>query len=330
MLKSLPTPAARRISISGAIINEPKLQSPPTSSTPALSLVPRESKTEERPQLCRMSDLLGAWEGDAQTAYIARSTGMARGPVTGLSTLDRELGGYFSPGVHIAHGQPGAGKTAFALQIAASCGTPCLYLSCEMAALELLRRLTARTTGTYLGRLKSGELLPQESLALARRGCLSAPELALVDGTRAYASPNYLHECAIITRGDATNLLIVVDSLHSWAESAPATGATEYDTLNVALSSLRRLSHALACPILAIAERNRDTMKGGGLSAGAGTRKIEYGAETVIDLERSSETKEDTNGEVEVRAKLCKNRNGAAGRSLGLRFHGALQKFSVA
>ena len=311
-------------------MNELKLQAPPASPAPALSLVPRELKIEERPKLCRMSDLLGDWEADAQAAFLAHSTGAARGPVTGLAPLDRELGGFFSPGVHIAHGQPGAGKTAFALQVAASCGTPCLYLSCEMAALELLRRLTARATGTFLGRLKSGELLPQESLALARRACQSAPELGIVDGTRAYASPHYLRECAEILRGVAPHFLIVVDSLHSWAESAPPTGATEYDTLNVALASLRRLSHELNCPILAIAERNRDTMKGGGLSAGAGTRKIEYGAETVIDLERSAEAQADHNGEVEVRAKLCKNRNGAAGRSLSLKFHGALQRFSVA
>ena len=283
-----------------------------------------------RPQLCLMKDLLGAWEADAQSAFDARTQNRPRGPITGLGALDRELGGYWAAGLHIAHGAPGAGKTAFALQVAASCQCPCLYLTCEMAPLELLRRLTARATQTFLGRLKSGELRPDASLALARRGAASAPQLAMVDGTRAYASPSYLRECAQIVRGDAEHLLIVVDSLHSWAESAGASGATEYETLNVALMALKRAASELDCPILAIAERNRGAMQGGGLSAGAGSRKIEYGAETVLDLERAESAHQDAGGEVEVKAKLCKNRHGAAGKSVKLKFNGALQLFSQA
>ena len=286
----------------------------------------------ERPRLCRMSDLLGDWADDAQEAHRARTTGAPRGPLTGLRALDRELGGCWAPGLHIAHGQPGAGKTAFALQVAANCACPCLYLTCEMAPLELLRRLTARATNTFLGRLKSGELKPSDSLELARQGAAAAPQLAMVDGTRAYASPSYLRECAQIARGEHRHLLIVVDSLHSWAESAAATaaGATEYDALNVALLALKRLASDLNCPVLAIAERNRGAMQGGGLSAGAGSRKIEYGAETVLDLERGEAPREDLAGEVQVKAKLCKNRHGAAGKSVQLKFHGALQRFEEA
>lgn len=288
-----------------------------------------------RPQLCRLSDLLDAWETDAQGAFDARVNGAARGPLSGLPSLDKELGGCFAPGLHIAHGQPGAGKTAFALQVAANCGCPCLYLTCEMAPLELLRRLTARSTQTFLGRLKSGEMPPRDSLELARRAVATVPHLALVDGTRAYASPSYLHECAQIVRAQAggerpKHLLLIVDSLHAWAESAPPCGATEYDTLNAALLSLKRLATTLGCPILAIAERNRGAMTGGGLSAGAGSRKIEYGAETVLDLERGEGAREDMAGEVEIKAKFCKNRHGAAGRAVSLKFHGALQRFQEA
>lgn len=304
---------------------------------PPLSLVPRVPKAaaapDERPQLCRIADLLGAWEADAQAAFDARVNGVPRGPVTGLSGLDRELGGSFVSGLHFAHGQPGVGKSALALQVAASCGCPCIYLTCEMAPLELLKRLTARTTNTYLGRLKSGEIAPQDSLALARRAAAATPQLTLMDGTRAYASPSYLRECAQIVKGESRHLLIVVDSLHSWAESAPATGATEYDTLNVAVAALRHVAAEENCAIFAIAERNRGAMNSGGLSAGAGTRKIEYGAETVLELERAEANGmpiTGAGGEVEVKAKLSKNRHGAAGKSVQLAFHGALQRFQEA
>src|SRR5690349_126228 len=110
------------------------------------------------PRIVRLGDLLGEWEADAHAAYAARVSGQARGPVTGLLRLDQELGGALTPGVHIAHGQPGAGKTAFALQAATRCDCPCLYVTAEMSPLELLRRIAARVTETFLGRLKSGEL----------------------------------------------------------------------------------------------------------------------------------------------------------------------------
>ena len=233
------------------------------------------SREQPTPHLCKLDALLGAWEADAIAAHDARVNGTPRGPMSGFKLLDRELGGAFASGVHIVHGQPGAGKTAFALQVAANCGCPALGVTCEMSALELLRRLTANLTGTYLGRLKSGELTPSASLGLARQAAAAVPDLALADATQAYANPFWILNAALATRGDAKHVLIIIDSVHSWAESA-AHEATEYDALNAALATLRGLSHQLGCPVLAIAERNRDSINKGGLNAGAGTRKIEY------------------------------------------------------
>ena len=278
------------------------------------------------PQLCRFADLLSAWENDAAAAFDARVNKLPRGPLTNFPKLDKALNGCLAPGLHIAHGQPGAGKSAFALQIATECGCAALYVTCEMAPLELLRRHTARVTGTYLGRLKSGELLPSDSLELAKRAVRQAPLLAFVDATQSYASPLFLRDCALIVKGQEKHLLIIVDSLHSWAEGAP-TGATEYETLNAGISALRTLSHQLGCPILAVSERNRDSMKSGGLSAGAGTRKIEKGAETVLQLHRDPTEREDGGGEVRLEISLEKNRHGTVGKVMDVMFHGAKQQF---
>jgi replicative DNA helicase len=277
------------------------------------------------PRIVRLGDLLSEWEADARAAHRARLTGQARGPVTGLPRLDQELGGALAPGVHVAHGQPGAGKTAFALQAATSSGTPALYVTAEMSPLELLRRHTARVTNTFLGRLKSGELSPEASLALARQAAAAAPDLVIADATQAYASPAWLRMAARAAKGESPHLLIVVDSVHSWAEAAAGV-EDEYTRLNAALATLQTLAAQLDCAILAIAERNRASMKGG-LSAGAGSRKFEYRGETVLDLERDPDAREDAAGEVAVAVKFAKNRNGAAGRKVELRFHGALQRF---
>ena len=296
-----------------------------SASTP-----PPEISSNPKPETARLMnfvDLLREFGDDAQAANEARISGKARGPVSGLVSLDRELSGAWLPGLHWIHGNAGAGKTAFALQVAATCGAPALFVSCEMAPVELLRRHTARATGTYLGRLKSGELTRQNAENLAREAIAKSPRLCLADATRAGAPLQFLYDAAQIARGDDQQVLIVVDSLHSWALRL-ASGLPEYEALNIAISNLQTLSHALKCPVLVVCERNRDSMKSGGLNAGAGTRKIEYSGETVIDLNRPEGAKDDGAGEVTIKLTLSKNRHGAAGRPLEMRFNGALQRFT--
>jgi replicative DNA helicase len=283
----------------------------------------------ETPQLLRLADLRAAWVADADAAHQARVAGRPRGPITGLALLDRELGGYLAPGLHVVHGGPGVGKTALMLQIATSCDCPCLYASCEMGPLELLRRLTARLTSTYLGRLKSGELAPADSLAKLDVALEKAPDLVLVDATRAYASPAWLQAAAQAVRGDAAHLLIILDSLHSWAESVPVD-TDEYTTLNSALATLQQLANALDCPIVAVTERNRASMKAGGLNAGAGTRKLEYRGESVVGLDVDEKGQIGPPGCVNMVAVIEKNRNGSPGARIPLSFRGALQQFETA
>jgi len=58
---------------------------------------------------------------------------MPRDPVTGCPALDREQGGYLTPGLHFVHGEPGTGKTANTLQVAATRGTPAVFVICAIA-----------------------------------------------------------------------------------------------------------------------------------------------------------------------------------------------------
>lgn len=280
--------------------------------------------TASAPRLYRLGDLLTDWQTDANAAETARIEGRPRGPITGLKTLDRELGGALESGIHVLHGMPGSGKTALGLQVACRAGCPALIVTCEMAPLELLRRIVARETGTFLGRLRDHEMGPAASLALAQRGIAAAPDVAILDATRDFVAADKLEEVAAVVKADREHILIVIDSAHSWA--AGIANVPEYDRLNAALDALRRIASELDCPILTTAERNRASMGTGGLNASAGTRRFEYGGESVWDL--AAEGEPDATGEKTVKLTLQKNRNGTAGKSLSLRFHGALQRFT--
>src|SRR5262249_43975718 len=157
---------------------------------------------EGRPRLARMADLLAEFEADAAALHVAKETGKPRGPVTGLTKLDQEIGGVLQPGLHSLNAGSGAGKTALALQIAGSCGFPALFVSCEMSLLELMKRITARTTGAFLGRLKSGEFKPDQARALAQKAAAAVPYLALADATRSCADPDWILAAAEATRGE--------------------------------------------------------------------------------------------------------------------------------
>lgn len=292
-----------------------------------------EVTTAEEPRVYRLGDLQAELNQSAEELYSAAQGNKPLGVKTGINAVDELIGGILQPGLHAVHGGPGVGKTAFALQVAAECGCPALFVTCEMAPLELMRRITARVTSTFLGKFKTGELTPDEVRARGTKAAEECPDLAILDAARMYVpafqtsySSTNLFDLAEILRGDSEHFLIVVDSLHSWAAKA-LENQTEYEYLNTAIGSLTSLAAALRCPVLAVVERNRSSMREGGLSAGAGTRKIEYSAETVIELDADSESGADANHEKTVNLKVSKNRNGEIGRTVSLKFNGALQSF---
>lgn len=278
----------------------------------------------------KLSDLMTLWDDTAAELYDARQGNKPAGVCTGLDGLDDLINGRLAPGLHSLQGGPGIGKTAFALQLACDCGYPAVFVTCEMSPLELFRRVVARTTKTFLGRLKTGELHPAEMSNLAQRAASRAGDLTIIDATREFvpafatSSQDYgIDSIANGVRADS-HCLVVVDSLHSWADRG-AGEANEYEYLNCAISSLQALASTLVAPVLVIAERNRMSMAKGGLSGGAGTRKIEYSAESVIELDAQSDP--NLNGETTVTLRLSKNRNGESNKSIELRFHGATQTY---
>ena len=298
------------------------------------------------PRIRLLPDILGDLETEAERAHQQRLTGRPGGPVTGLAPIDAALGGYLAEGLHILHGAPGTGKTALALQIAATCGAAALFVTAEMPPTELLRRITARVTMTYLGRLKSGEIAPADIILLARRAIETAPYLAILDATTGPAPDVDALQTAIVSvRNLVSRLgtpeaieaammpcLMVIDSGHAWASGLEMAGAPEYDRLNAAIGGLHDLARMMGIPILVTAERNRAAMATGGQNAAAGTRTWEYRAETVLDLSPDPDPKvaSPIGGERRLILSIHKNRHGPplpVGPSLD--WNGALQRFKA-
>lgn len=287
-----------------------------------------------KPVTTFLSDLIDDFLVDTKAAAEARASGHPRGPVTGLHRVDEMLGGYLATGVHILQAAPGAGKTAFALQMAARAGCPALFVSAEMGRLELFRRLIARETGTFLSRLKTGELGIKEAARLALVTAEKLPHLAIMDATYGFAAPELISDAAnaLRARAEGEHVLVLIDSLQVWARSvrgdfAGVQPATEYDLVNAALGGAKRVADLLPCPVVLISQRNRQGQKDGGLHSAKGSGDVEYIAETVIELNRERDERPDPAGEVRVTLALHKNRHGVPGATVPLRFCGRVQDF---
>jgi replicative DNA helicase len=297
-----------------------------------------ETKIEtKRPRLTLLSDLVAEFVADTEAAFLARESGIPRGPVTGLMSVDHVLGNYLTPGLHVLQGAPGCGKTAMALQIASDCYYPCLYVTAEMPTLELFRRLISRQTGTYLGRLKTGELGMREAQRLAIKTIENLPHLALMDCTQGYADVETITKAAFSLREatNSTQVLIIIDSLTVWAKAATRDmidliGISEYEIINQGVLGCTNIATHLKTPVIALSHRNRQGNKTeGGLHASKGSGSIEYEAESVLDLEHADRTDRtpDMNGDVKVKLTACKNRNGIPNIPVQLYFNGRTQSF---
>lgn len=280
-----------------------------------------------------LSDLVGELVADAEAAAAAKARGVPRGPQVGLEEIDRAIGSYLAPGVHLLQSPPGTGKTAFSLQMAANCGFPALFVSCEMPRLELVRRVVARTTNQFIGKFKDGSLSPEHVRRFAVKGLAAVPKLAIMDATRAYADPyDDILTAAEDLRGrfEAEHVLVVLDSLQVWSKGK-GLDATEYERVNAHLLAIGRVASMLNAPVLAVSHMNRagnKAQKGdtGGMHAGKGSGDLEYAAETVIELKK----REKEGDEWRIDLTLHKNRHGESDLTIPCFFDGRVQSFREA
>lgn len=291
-----------------------------------------DKSTDKMPPIYRLADLLDEFASDVAMKHKAREEGRKLGPSTGHPKLDKLLGEYLVNGLHLIQGAPGTGKSAFALQMAGHCGFPALYISTEMQLIELLRRTTARETKTYLGKLKTGELGPRESVRLAMEAAKVCSDLALVDAVSSRITPEQIRLLAVALKegAGADHVLIILDSAHAWIRQRIAiSGRDEYSETNTAIGDLLEIADTMKCPVVTINHKTREGNKGNSAQAHSskGSGLWEYQVDTGIDLGLDENAVTDAEGEKTVWANVWKNRNGEPNVKQALKFHGGFQSF---
>lgn len=294
---------------------------------------PNETAPQDPPPTYRLADLAGLLLDDVENRKAKKDAGKHLGPIVPFQTLNHKIGECLPVGLSSLLGLPGSGKSALALQIAAGCGCPALYVSCEMPGIEQLRRVVARVNRIPVSRLKDGSTTREQVADLIETAVKACPELYITDATVKAAGFGWLRQKINEVRGDSEYFLLVLDSLHSWigpiaAELSEKADLNEFQAVSRAIEKIVGLAHDLKISVLAIGEQNRNAMNGNseGLNSAAGSRKWEYSSELLMTIhspkkkDPSEKPKKLPTGDWPRTVSIDKNRNGESDTSVKFGF----------
>lgn len=252
----------------------------------------------------------------------------AVGLPTGISKLDKLLGG-LQPGIHLLAGEPGMGKTTFALQVAAHVarkGTPALFVSFEESEQRLALKAICQAAGLVMKRYADGLGDPADVAKAAQEHGPALVRLHLMAGTRRTA-PAHIKARAlqVMHRHGAERCLIVVDYLQRWAATVEPEALEMGDsqrrraymefrhTVSALVSELRELAFRLDSPLLVISSQNRSGQGDASLTSLKESGDLEYSADSAWFLVASKD-RPATPPARAVDLALEKNRYGDKGR----------------
>ena len=280
--------------------------------------------------VCREA-LLDELHREALARAESRATGEPLGAEVGAVSprLHIAIGEALPVGLTTIDGGPGAGKTAFAMQVAMTCRVPALIVECEVRPVRLLERMTAYQTRTYLAKLKDGTLSPDTIRDLAQRSLADLPLVEMIDATALPISVAEIEREAVALRKrhSAKHVLVVIDSLHAWSLRSLTAVEKEYDRIGEAIRDLDGAAKSHHLSIITILERSLATMRDPSATSGKGHGGIGYAGEVALNLDAVGGLNE-TTGRRQIKLGIPKNRHGEQGFAIEMEFEGRLQRFT--
>lgn len=268
-----------------------------------------------------------------RAAHAARNSerGMPGFP-TGLPTLDKAMGG-LQEGLHILAAEPGAGKTALALNIARSSATrfrlPVVYASFDETPERLALKVIASRAGLSMSAMTAGELDPQTVATEIEEHAPALATLAFVSADARLSVTELVDQLGGLLAVHSRDVgLLVIDYLQPWAAAFAASMATEYRIAVGAMAlELRALAIKSHCPVLLVSAQNRAGQGSASMTSLRESSDLEYGADSILMLTRDDDAPVGT-GKYGRTLTLAKNRFGPNGLQIGLVLDGRTQTFS--
>ncbi|MEZ6093292.1 MAG: replicative DNA helicase [Pirellulaceae bacterium] len=261
----------------------------------------------------------------AITRLEARAAGEAvTGSVeSGFTDLDNLLGGLHSSELLIIAARPSMGKTAFALNIAEhvaiNINRPVLFISLEMAAIELTERMLCSLAQVNGHRLRNGTISKDDRRRLIQKAGQISKARMFIDDSHSQKMSEIAASARRIKRREGDLALIVIDYLQL-IEPENSNEPRQEQVAKIA-RRLKGLAKELQVPVLCLAQLNRQADDGGGrpkLSHLRESGAIEQDADVVMfvhrrDYYKGGNDEPDPENEGKAMIIVAKQRNGPIG-----------------
>lgn len=256
-------------------------------------------------------------------AQRCEATEELTGLPTSIGALDEITSGWQRSDLILIGARPSVGKTALALQCslhAAKLGQPVLFLSMEMAGVQLADRLVSHEARVDMQNIRQPKRVDESGWASIGRASEVIQGLPLwVDESSALTLEGV---CARVRQADATQRLglVVIDYL---TMMTPPRAESITNAWQAVTRGLKALAKDVRVPVVLLSQFNREAARGEpGLHSFRDTGALEQDADVAILLHRPDEQRRDL-----VKCNVAKQRNGATG-VVWLHFDGATGTFT--
>jgi replicative DNA helicase len=245
-------------------------------------------------------------------------------PFTGLSKLDRLVGGFVPGDMMIVGAETGHGKSAFALhclRAIAMQGHVGAIASLEMSSERLMQRMIASASGVPLGAMRMGTM-SEDQMRRVAEAVRDFPHdsVLFIDEQNRTDVEKIVSTIAAMKTARPDLVLVAVDYLQLVDAGTLVNKGSNREQFVAAVSrSLKLAAVASHVTVLALSQLNEE----GKLRD---SRAIGFNADTVLTLELEGETDADS-GMKKANLRVMKGRDTEVGGIVRLMFHGATQTF---
>lgn len=186
------------------------------------------------------------------------------GTETGYQVLDKASDGLQDQTLSVLSGVPGSGKTTLAMKMAMNAAKtkPVAVFSIEMGMDQLTKRMISSLGSIDMAHIMSGNLQGDDftNLHVAVKAGLTYDKNLIIDCSPSI-TPTYIRmKCNEIRMKYGDLGLVVID--YFMLIDRP-NGSTQLDASTMNAIAINRLKKELDCPILLLAQMNKDTVKTG-------------------------------------------------------------------
>lgn len=215
------------------------------------------SQKKNRDGFSPISEILIETYEEIEKAY--ESTEAITGLSTGFRDLDFKTSGLQPSDLILVAARPSMGKTAFSVNLCQNIatqndGASVAIFSLEMAKAQLVQRMLATQAGVGLGKIRNGDLTPEDWAKLASASAPLSKAKIFIDDTAGITIMEMRAKCRRLKMEQGLDM-IMIDYLQLM--SGGAKQQSREQEISEISRGLKGLAREMSCPVIALSQLSR-------------------------------------------------------------------------